>query len=62
MRKHTVVVSRWVSEARQLREDDNEYSGAIEALDSALSRMAIARLGDPVRPTRKGQGKGGEKG
>jgi hypothetical protein len=51
-----------VSEARQLREDDNEYSGAIEALDSALSRMAIARLGDPVRPTRKGQGKGGEKG
>lgn len=59
MRQHTVVVSRWV---RQLREDDNEYSGAVEALDNALSREAIAHLRDPVRPTRKGQGKGGEKG
>ena len=62
MRKHTVVVSRWVSEARQLREDDNEYSGSIEALDSALSRMAIARLRATVQPTKEGLRKGGEKG
>lgn len=56
-----MVVSRWVSEARQLRENDNEYLDAVEVLDNALSRKAIARLRDPVRPTRKGQGKVGEK-
>ncbi len=41
--KHPVVVSRWVSEGNRLREDDQEFSAELEALDRALSVKALAR-------------------
>ncbi len=43
MCKPPVVVSRWVSEGRRLREEDQEFSAALEALDKALSDKAIER-------------------
>ena len=50
--KHPVVVSRWVSEGNRLREEDQEFSAALEALDRALSVKAIARLRTHRRSTR----------
>ena len=41
LNKHSVVVSRWVSEGRKMRDAEREYSDAFEALDKALSEMAI---------------------
>ena len=41
LNKHSVVVSRWVSEGRKIRDAEREYSDAFEALDKALSEMAI---------------------
>jgi len=52
LRKHSVVVSRWVSEGRRLREKDQEFSAALEALDKALSEKVIERLRTNPRPTR----------
>ncbi len=54
LRKHTVVVSRWVSEGRMLREDDKDFETAIDMLDKALSERAIERLRNPVGPAKKG--------
>ncbi len=50
--KHPVVVSRWVSEGNRLREEDQEFSAALEALDKALSVKALARLRTHRRSTR----------
>jgi REP element-mobilizing transposase RayT len=44
LRKHSVVVSRWVGEARELREHDEKFSAALENLDLNLSKKAIERL------------------
>jgi hypothetical protein len=44
LRKHPVVVSRWVVERRQSREGDEKSSAACEALDEALSEEAFERL------------------
>ena len=41
MCKHTVVVSRWVSEGRRLRGNDQDFSNVFEALDKALSQKTI---------------------
>jgi hypothetical protein len=41
LRKHSVEVSRWVSQGRQLREDYEDFLIAVEALDKALSELAI---------------------
>jgi len=49
--KHPVVVSRWVSEGNRLREEDQEFSAALEALDKALSVQVLARLREHPRPT-----------
>ena len=34
LRKHSVVVIRWVAEARELRKDDQKYSAELESLDN----------------------------
>jgi len=49
--KHPVVVSRWVSEGNRLREEDQEFSVALEALDKALSVQVLARLRTHPRST-----------
>jgi hypothetical protein len=41
LNKHPVVVSRWVSEWNRLREADQEFSSAVEALDQALAAKAL---------------------
>ena len=41
LNKHPVVVSRWVSEGSRLREADQGFSSAVEALDKALSAKAL---------------------
>ena len=43
-RKHTVVVSRWASEARKIGEEDEECAAAIEALDQSLSKATFKPL------------------
>jgi hypothetical protein len=50
--KHPVVVSRWVSEGNRLREEDQEFSAALEALDKALSVKALAQPRTHRRSTR----------
>ena len=52
LRKHPVVVSRWVSEGNRLRVKDQEFSAALEALDKALSLRALELLRANRRPTR----------
>jgi putative transposase len=53
LRKHPVVVSRWVSEGRQMRDEDGKFSAALEKLDSALSETAMDRLRNPERAEKK---------
>jgi hypothetical protein len=50
--KHPVVVSRWVSEGNRLREEDQEFSAALEALDKALSVQALERPRKDSKSTR----------
>jgi len=44
LRKHSVVVSRWVREARQLSNKDEGFAAEIEALDQALSKATLQRI------------------
>ena len=44
LKKHPVVVSRWVSEAGRIRIEDDDFAADLEALDRALSTKAIERL------------------
>ena len=46
MRKHPVVVSRWVSEAGLIRNEDNRFAKDLDALDQAMSDLAIERLAE----------------
>jgi hypothetical protein len=46
MRKHSVVVSRWVSEAGRIRNEDNDFAKDLDALDQAMSTLAIERLAE----------------
>lgn len=43
-RKHTVVVSRWVAEARELRKHDGGFASELESLDKRLSKRAVQLL------------------
>ncbi len=42
--KLTVVVSRWVGEARQFAREDGRFEAALESLDQRLSATALERL------------------
>ena len=54
LNKHSVVVSRWVSQGRQLREDDEDFSTTVETLDTALSELAIRKkMKSESNPIRK---------
>ena len=44
LKKHPVVVSRWVHEAGKFRLEDDDFAAELNALDQALSTMAIERL------------------
>ena len=44
LKKHPVVVSRWVSEAGKIRIEDDDFAADLETLDQALSTKAIERL------------------
>ena len=44
LKKHPVVVSRWVSEAGKIRIEDDGFAADLESLDQALSTKAIERL------------------
>ncbi len=43
-RKHSVVLSRWASEARRLCREDEAFAAEVEALDQALSEAALERI------------------
>ncbi len=44
LKKHPVVVSRWVSEAGKIRIEDDDFAADVETLDQALSTKAIERI------------------
>ena len=44
LKKHSVVVSRWVSEAGRIRNEDKDFAAKLESLDQAMSTKAIERL------------------
>jgi hypothetical protein len=44
LKKHSVVVSRWVSEAGRIRNEDKDFAAELESLDQAMSKKAIERL------------------
>jgi REP element-mobilizing transposase RayT len=44
LQKHSVVVSRWVAEARELRKHDEGFSAELESLDKELSKRAVQQL------------------
>jgi len=46
LKKYSVVVSRWVSEAGRIRNDDKDFAAKLESLDQAMSTKAIERLGE----------------
>jgi hypothetical protein len=43
-------VNRWAGEVRKLRNEDRDVAAEIQALDPAMSKMAIERL-DEMRAT-----------
>lgn len=44
LKKHPVVVSRWVNEAGKIRIEDEKFAADLESLDRALSTKAIEHL------------------
>ena len=44
LRKHPVVVSRWVSEASRIRSEDQAFADELDALDETMAKKAILRL------------------
>jgi len=46
LRKHPVVVSRWVSEASRIRSENHPFADELDALDEAMAKKAIERLAD----------------
>jgi hypothetical protein len=46
LRKHPVVVSRWVGEASLIRSEDQAFADELDALDRAMANKAIERLAD----------------
>lgn len=53
LRKHPVVVSRWVGEASRIRSEDQAFADELDALDQAMAKKAIQRLAD-FRATKQG--------
>jgi REP element-mobilizing transposase RayT len=47
--KHSVVVSRWVGEARELRKHDEKFAAELESLDKKLSKKAVQLLASGAR-------------
>ena len=46
LRKHPVVVSRWVSEASRIRSENHAFADELDVLDQATAEKAIQRLAD----------------
>ena len=46
LKKHPVVVSRWVNEAGKIRIEDEKFAADLESLDRALSTKAIEHLNE----------------
>jgi len=46
LRKHPVVVSRWVGEASRNRSEDQAFAEELDDLDQAMAKKAIQRLED----------------
>jgi hypothetical protein len=46
LRKHPVVISRWVSEASRIRSENHAFADELDALDQAMAKKAIQRLED----------------
>jgi predicted membrane GTPase involved in stress response len=46
LRKHWVVVSRWVSDASRIRSEHQAFADELDALDRAMAKKAIERLAD----------------
>jgi len=46
LKKHPVVVSRWVGEASRIRSEDQAFTDELDALDQAMGEKAIHRLAD----------------
>jgi REP element-mobilizing transposase RayT len=46
LRKHPVVVSRWVSEASRARNEDQTFADDMSALDQCMAQKAIERLAE----------------
>jgi hypothetical protein len=46
LRKHPVVVSRWVSEASRIRSENHAFADELDDLDETTAEKAIERLGD----------------
>jgi hypothetical protein len=44
LRKQSVVVSRWVSEARRIRSENLPFADELDDLDQAMAKKAIERL------------------
>ena len=60
--KQPVVVSWWVSEGNQLKEEDQMFSAAFEALDKALSKQALERPPKNRKSTRNRTERPGKQG
>ncbi len=52
LRKHPVVVSRWVGEASRIRSEDQAFADKLDALDQAMAKKATQRLED-LRATKQ---------
>jgi hypothetical protein len=46
LRKHPVVVSRWVGEASRIRSENHAFADELDDLDQAIAKKAIVRLAD----------------
>jgi hypothetical protein len=46
LRKHPVVVSRWVGEASRIRSENHAFADEFDDLDRAMAKKAIERLAD----------------
>ena len=55
LKKHPVVVSRWVSESGRMKREDLDFAAQLESLGQALSTNAIERLGEFWTPEQECQ-------
>ena len=55
VRKHPVVVSRWVREASEIKRADDTFASELDPLDKALSKEVKERLYEIRHPNQKVQ-------